>query len=317
MKNTTITKIVLAGVAGMFMFTGCTPIGAPDKPKIYTGQATKYRDYYFITKDPASGEIITANKIKQNLSNPDKWNGLLGFRRVYVQDKLYSHAYSRNVKFTDKYVIGKVKVYSITSHPDDYDKCEVTFKKPYTLTQKNGKWDLRIAHDATYINISKGCLRTCTLIGGYCMAINNWSPDKIKSEVNKLPAYFVLEHKHISQSGVIQTKNSKEVILANLNRKFKKAERFPVFPVGSLSKKDYEFTEKNNIDSNDFKPIYYVRNRYGATILIGIHIDPTSKGNKVYYLASDIYTIESDGIPHTTKKEFENIIRKFKETVNQ
>ena len=149
------------------------------------------------------------------------------------------------------------------------------------------------------------------------MAINNWSPDKIKSEVNKLPAHFVLERKHISQSGVFNTKNSKEVILANLNRKFKKSENFTFFPVGALSKKDYEFTEKNNIDSNDFKPIYYVRNKHGALILIGIHIDPTSKGNKVYYLASDIYTIESDGIAHTTKKEFEDIIRKFKETVNQ
>jgi hypothetical protein len=48
-----------------------------------------------------------------------------------------------------------------------------------------------------------------------------------------------------------------------------------------------------------------------------MHIDPTSKGNRVYYLATDSYNIGSDGVPHTTKQEFEDTIKKFKETVNQ
>jgi len=313
MKKTTITKLILTGVTGIFMFTGCTPIGAPEKPKIYTGKATAYKDYYFIKKDPASGEIITADKITQKLTNPNKWGGLLGLRRVYVQDKLYRHDYSRKVIFTDKYIVGKVKVYSIKSNPDEYDKCEVTFKKPYTLTQKNGKWVLKVAYNATYINISKGCLNKC-LTGGYCMAINNFSPEEIKNEINKLPNYFILEHKHINQTGVFQTKNSKAVILANLNRKFKKAR---YFPASLLDKKDYKFIKNNNLEIDNFKYVYYVKNKHGAIVFIGVHIDPTSKGSRVYYLATDAYTIGSDGIPHTTKKEFEDIIRKFKETVNQ
>ena len=120
MKKTTITKLILAGVAGAFVFTGCTPVGAPDKPKIYTSQAKEYRDYYFITKDPASGENITAEKIKKDLSGPGntvKWRGILGLKRVYVKDKLFRHGFSKNVKFTDKYIVGTVKVYCITRNP--------------------------------------------------------------------------------------------------------------------------------------------------------------------------------------------------------
>jgi hypothetical protein len=311
MKNAKITKLFLTGIATVFMFIGCTPIGAPEKPKIYTGKATAYRDYYFIKKDPASGEVFTADKIVQDLTKPEKWGGLLALRRVYVQDKLYPHGYSKEVSFTDKYLIGKVKVYCIKSDPDAYDKCEVTFKKPYTLTEKNGKWDLRVAYDATYINISKGCLNPC-LTGGYCMAINNWSPDEIKNEINKLPVKIVLENKYIIQTGVFNTKNSKDVILANLNRKFKKRKYFRE----ALDNKVLKFLRNNNLHIDNFKHVYYVRNKYGAIISIAIHIDPTSKGSRVYYLASDSYTIESDGIPHTTKEEFENVVKKFIKTVN-
>jgi len=209
--------------------------------------------------------------------------------------------------------LSRHKIIFTPRNPDEYDKCEVTFKKPYTLTQKNGKWNLRVAYDATYINVSKGCLAKCTIGGGYCMSINNWSPDEIKNKVNLLPTYIVLEGKHINQTGVFNTKNSKEVILANLNRKFKKAR---YFPIGLLDKKDYEFIKNNNLETDNFKYVYYVQNKHGAKIFIAMHIDPTSEGSRVYYLATDAYTIESDGVPHTTKKEFEDTIKKFKETIN-
>jgi len=317
MKKTTILKLIATSGFAISIFTGCKPIGAPDTPKIYTGQAKEYKDYYFITKDPASGEKITADKIKKNLSGRmhcNKWGGILALQRVYVNDKLFRHGFEKNVKFTDKYIIGKVKVYNIVRHPDEYDKCEVTFKKPYTLTKKDNKWDLRVAYEAVYVNISKGCLPKCALTGGYCMAINNWSPDEIRNRINVLPTSIVLEGKHINQNGVFNTKNTKEIILANLNRKFKKAR---YFPIGLLDNKDYEFLRKNNLETDNFKYVYYVENKYGAKIFIALHIDPTRKGSKVYYLATDTYTIESDGIPHTTKKEFDKIIQKVKTIANQ
>jgi len=193
------------------------------------------------------------------------------------------------------------------------DECKITFTKPYKVVEDKNYINLKVAKKASKITFSADCYWKRPLAGDYgYMPYNN--ENFVKYRINKLPDYIVLKGKHINQTGVFNTKNSKEVILANLNRKFKKAK---YFPIGLLGKKDYEFMKNNNLETDNFKYVYYVQNKHGAKIFIASHIDPTSKGSRVYYLVTDAYPIKSDGVPHTTKKEFESAIKKFKETVNQ
>ena len=320
-------------------FLGCAGGSANLQPKTYTTKNITYKDYRFIKVDPVDNEKITTEEVKNYVkTHAYKFGRILKtINAVYMHD---STTIRENIIADDNYIKGIATIKD--NMPFSKDECKITFTKPYKVIKTDNHIVLKVAKKANNITFSKDCYAKTTF-GNKYLYMPYQDENTVKKLINTLPKNIILKEKQITASGVLQSPNSKNVIYANLERKYSK---YPIYDWDGyidrktnkkyvtlkvkinpffVRKKTIEIPDKmmNFFSQNNLKVANFINNfrvkklNNGAKFYIGTYIDPARGGSKVYYIAFYEYPIYSDGKPHGTKEQFNKLIKEFKETVNQ
>ncbi len=332
-------KILLSisSVAIGFSFLGCAVGNSNIQPKTYTAKNITYKDYKFIKVDPVDNETITTEKVKKYVkTHANKFGRILTITNaVYMHN---STTIIENIMANDNYIKGIATIKN--NMPFSKDECKITFTKPYKVVKTNHNVVLKVAKKANKITFSKDCYEKTTF-GNTYLYMPYQSDNQVKALINKLPKYIVLKYKQISKSGIIKSSNPANVIYANLNRKYTKynVSDWSIF-TNKNNGKDYlklvrsgllltyiqtiefpnniqKFLDENNLRLSDYINTLMVKRTENGDLYVGTYIDPARGGSKVYYIAFYVYTIESDGKVHGSKKYFNQLLQEFKETINQ
>jgi neutral trehalase len=335
-------KKIILGLTGAvigFLFLGCAGGGSANlQPKSYTTKNVSYKDYKFIKVDPVDDEKITTQKVKDYVkTHADKFGKIIRFKSdIYMKD---STTVKQDITADDNYIKGVATIKD--NMPFSKAKCTITFTKPYKVIEIDKNVVLEVAKQANSITFSKDCYAQTTF-GNTYLYMPYQDENKVKEQINKLPKAIVLKYKQISKAGVIKSPNPANVIYANLKRKYPKyiVADYSVFTNKKNGKKylqlerrslfltevqtiEYpknirDFLEENNLRLGDFiRTLRFKRLKGGGTLYIGTYVDPARTGSRVYYVAFYVYPILSDGKIHGSKEKFNQLLRDFKETINQ